>query len=950
MKWFRLLGKCLVSLLFISTLLLASCSEPSPSAPTQVPLKVVGLPSGDLFAPVPGSKFLMGSLEDEPLSRPDEHPRHEVILSTFFIMKHEVTNLEYQKCVQAGVCSMPLVKEEGPTSLYPDPQYGAWPVVGVDWFQAETYCQFINARLPTEAEWEKAARGREAFRFPWGNEDPACNLLNMSGCLEELDTEHVVAYKEGVSVYDLADMAGNVREWTADWYAPDYYPISDLYSPTGPAEGKLKVTRGGAWDDGIENVRTAARIPMDPKEKSEDVGFRCVPIVKTFAPFCNTTYRNFCDPGQYEDGDEPCDPQEQNDCGDYSVAGFGCPQNGVVDVNLFVPGGDAGLYNVTVGTDGFTCTGDGGTIYCSGPAQDMGTSVTITVCGPPPSESQQPTASTSASLPGNILLAAYHTPLLTYSSLQTASSATTGYCPAGYHFDEAEGACVVDEDRQPCPEGWHSEQKFDEKSQQDVLVCVLDDPLACPVGTTYDEARKGCVPVAVAKAEPTCPEGYELTEDEMCTPPFLWLSPCLPGYWFDTELGCCVPLENPCEGDTYFETLINDCLPKNPGGCPQCMYYDTYLGCLPIPECTPGEKDDSNKITQLIQLDCLEDDIGPNGECTPPPEGQCGEDYVYAPDTTENLCVPFYGPGSGCPEGYALDPRTYCCVPLENPCPDGKPDEKMQQLMVDTSNGTANPFFGVVFGDGYLNPYGGDCEGQQTLDGCPPGTTPNNDGGCVDDDSGGTAPQCPENCQPGTQDPYNCYCDPTQSNGCPPDDPCWEYFPDMQMCVFTCEGTLENGDTYNPCDSDDQVWIPELELCFPRGDDCCAPGYDWSAYYEKCMPIVQNFVMMNLGDDCQPGYEMVDNICLLIGRRTSEQCCWTVTVNVPVCVAGCEVGTTMVNGRCVKPEPEQPQQPTNPCPNCYAYNDNYQGCVAHSDCCGWDGEPTGGQGICYPKQ
>ena len=907
-------GKRLIPLLFFLTLTLAACGKAAPSVPAQV----VGLPLGDLFAPVPGSKFLMGSLEGEPLSRPDEYPRHEVILSTFFIMKREVTNLEYQKCVEAGVCSEPMVKETGPTSLYPDPQYGAWPVVGVDWFQAVDYCQFINARLPTEAEWEKAARGREAFRYPWGNDEPTCDLLNMTGCLEELDTEHVVAYEEGVSIYKLADMAGNVREWTADWFSPDYYPTADLYSPAGPEEGDLKITRGGSWDDGMEDVRTAARIPMDPKEKSELVGFRCVPVIQTTAPFCNATYRNFCDPGQFDDGDEPCDPEQQNDCGDYSLAGFGCPLNGQVSINIFVPVATPESYNVTVGDDAFTCgPGGSGFITCTGPEQSMGTEVTITVCGPPSVnidnvETEMPTVS----LPDDILLAVYNTPLLAYPALQSAAN-VTGYCPYGYTFSEEAGACVVEEDRQPCPEGWHPEPKFDEELKQDVLTCVLDDPLACPFGTTYSEERKGCVPDIITGVELQCPEGYELTEDEMCEPPFLWLWPCSFGNWFDSELGCCVPLESQCEDMTYFEMLIGGCLPQNPGGCPQCTVYDPYLGCVGIPECTPGEQEDSNGLIQTVPLDCYGDDVTPTGECEPPEGGECGEDYVYAPDpqTGEYSCVPFYGPGSGCPEGYALDPRTFCCVPLTDPCPE-----------IEVKSITLTRF-GLIHGgdtpDGEIpegfNPFGGDCEELEDGEG---------------DGDGVEIPECPEGCLPGTSDYWNCYCPAGGSASCDDGTDCWIWDESIGLCSLsdTCISKPEEGSPTNPCGSDDLVWIPELELCFPIGDDCCAPGYDWSAYHETCMPIVQNFAQTPGGVDCGPGYEDVNGLCLLIGRRNPEQCCWSITVNVPRCVGGCEVGYTMVNGQCVKPEPEKPETPSNPCAGIVCSSYDGKNCPVNCGC------------------
>ena len=115
-----------------------------PKTPTKI-LEPVDL----RFMPVPGSKFVMGSSEDDVFARSDEFPQHEVVLTTFYIMEREVTNGEYQRCMDSGACTPPLVEEEGPTSLFNDPEYANYPVVGVDWYQAQTYCEFIDARLPT---------------------------------------------------------------------------------------------------------------------------------------------------------------------------------------------------------------------------------------------------------------------------------------------------------------------------------------------------------------------------------------------------------------------------------------------------------------------------------------------------------------------------------------------------------------------------------------------------------------------------------------------------------------------------------------------------------------------------------------------------------------------------------------------------------------------------------
>ena len=912
MKFICKLGKFILPILMVLTLLIMACG---PSTPAQI-ISAAVLPMGDLFKVVPGSEFLMGSERGEPMAREDEFPQHTVILPTFFIMRREVTNMEYQKCVEAGVCSDPLVKEEGPTSLYPDPAFGTWPLLGADWFQAMQYCEFIHSRLPTEAEWEKAARGRQSLTWPHGDDEPTCDLLNMAGCLDELDTQEVEKYPDGESQYKLLDMAGNVREWTADWFDPRYYEESALYNPLGPEQGKLKVTRGGSWNDSVEDARGAARIPMDPKEQSELVGFRCVFVPPdTFAPVCPPSFRTFCDPGRYIDGGEPCIPEEQNDCGEYAISGIDCPVNGVHTIRFTVPGGDAGQYNVTIGADGFTCTGNEGTITCTGPEQDMGEDVTITVCGPPPTRVQfagtegEP-QSTTASL-SSILLVNYTSPLLSLSPAQSAIDVAS-YCPEGYHIDEDSSECVKDEGRKPCPDGWHYEQIFDEESGHDVLICVLDEAIGCPPGTTYQADPKGCIPT---DPELGCPYGYILTDEETCIPDFIQLFMCMLGWWFDDELGCCEPFENPCvDTTTYFDTRVEDCLPQNPGGCPRCTYFDTLYGCIPIPDCDPGGQeggdDQTNGVAFAANLDCFPNDVGPDGECNPPPGGECGEDYVPITDPVsgEIICVPFYGPGSDCPPGYATDPRTFCCVPLRDPCIDLEATTRLAGYTSGEENQQPpeiTGFSGFMTVDENFNPYGGDCEeqdGQDGEDGCPPGTVPS-EYGCTDEQGGGTAPNCPEGCIPGTQDYWNCYCPPGIASNCPTDDECWELDETQNICRFLCGDGQQNGSSFSPCNQYEQVWIPELQLCFPLGDDCCASGYDWSAYFGECVPIVQNFGQMPAGTACADGYELVDGLCLLIGRRNPEECCWTTTVNFPLCIGGCEVGYTMVGGRCVKPDP-----------------------------------------------
>jgi len=230
---------------------------------------------------IPGGTFWMGSNETEALADEDEMPRHEVTLGTFPIYTHEVTNAMYARCVEAGACAPVQILEGGPTAHYDDPAFAEHPVVGVDWNMADDYCTWAGGRLPTEAEWEYAARGAESLIYPWGTQEPACERVNMLGCLVPPDTAQVGSYLLGNSPFEVWDLSGNVWEWTHDWYDPDYYALSPSTSPLGPnLPGDLgnpqKVVRGGGLQSQPPAMRSAERVGARPRRAFDDVGFRCV--------------------------------------------------------------------------------------------------------------------------------------------------------------------------------------------------------------------------------------------------------------------------------------------------------------------------------------------------------------------------------------------------------------------------------------------------------------------------------------------------------------------------------------------------------------------------------------------------------------------------------------------------------------------------------------------------
>ena len=227
---------------------------------------------------VPAGQFKMGS--DKPNAKEDEKPVHTVDLDTFYIDKFIVTNALYKMCVDAQDCTLPKYANSFlRASYYSDPAYINFPFIAADWQTARTYCEWRGARLPSEAEWEKAARGTDGRTYPWGEEIDANhanynanNEVNYAG-----DTSKVDRYASGVSPYGAYDMAGNVFEWVADLYGEKYYAslLEGIKNPLGPTTGDYRVLRGGSWNSNGSALRSSARSWLNPTNATIYVGFRC---------------------------------------------------------------------------------------------------------------------------------------------------------------------------------------------------------------------------------------------------------------------------------------------------------------------------------------------------------------------------------------------------------------------------------------------------------------------------------------------------------------------------------------------------------------------------------------------------------------------------------------------------------------------------------------------------
>lgn len=238
-------------------------------------LATIEVPEG--MALVPAGWSLMGSDPNKDhAAGPQEQPQHRVYLDAFQIDRYEVSNVDYLRFILATGTDWPPFWREQP---FPE-KMARHPVINVNWHEADAYCRWAGRRLPTEAEWEKAARGVDGRIFPWGDEPAGWIKSNIAHSGSKRGFKYpplanVNRYDKGVSPYGVYQMAGNVSEWVADWFDPEYYRRGDNENPKGPKSGDIKVFRGGSWNEDPEVARSAGRNAGAPDHRSYLTGFRC---------------------------------------------------------------------------------------------------------------------------------------------------------------------------------------------------------------------------------------------------------------------------------------------------------------------------------------------------------------------------------------------------------------------------------------------------------------------------------------------------------------------------------------------------------------------------------------------------------------------------------------------------------------------------------------------------
>lgn len=566
----------------IFTFILSACASPTPIvvvvtatslAPTEAPvveststppLVTVALAGpqsgttmkwvdGSLLSYVAPSEFKMGYGGFDA-------PEHAVTLDGYWIYQTKVTNRMYAQCVAVGQCTPPVQETGGP--VYSNPVFANHPVVGVTWDQSQGYCTWAQGRLPTEAEWEKAARGTKGNVYPWGNNEPTCDLLNFGFCSGR--TSDVTAFPQGASPYGLYDMAGNVFEWVGDWYSPTYYGEAPALNPAGPQSGEKRSIRGSSFETGASDQIASAMRHYGPQGyHNRDVGFRCaVPDPKPIAPYCQLAA--FVPTGKIVT--EACKLPEGVVTNQYCSAG-----DGYATVQLSF----GAVYDVKGTAMQCTEAVENGLriLTCLGP-KARETANEITVCN---------------------------------TSCNSAPD-TTGVspvCDPGYTLDKASGACnytpiVGQVSVAGCPVGY---SVVDNGGQQ-TCVIAKDANDQCSTGLYFDSLAGRCVPANGSVQTPYgidnpslasqtyagCAAGFSYSDQFQCCQAATGgtYPGCTPGSTFNSDLGACAPSEMQLGGDGCITVRVTTLKCSEPVDV--CSSIATETACIKAGVCAWDDK------------------------------------------------------------------------------------------------------------------------------------------------------------------------------------------------------------------------------------------------------------------------------------------------------------------------------------------------------------------------
>jgi formylglycine-generating enzyme required for sulfatase activity len=700
-----------------------------------------------------------GSRVDDPEAEADEKPQHEVYLSGFWIYRHEVTNKMYAECVDAGACTEPETAADGPLSHYGELVYMNHPVLGVDWNQAQAYCQYAGGRLPTEAEWEKAARGENGLTYPWGDEEPNCELANYEGCLDDPNGPTSDAYARnddyfaGASPFGVYHMAGNVSEWVYDWYDEDYYTNPDQFiyaNPPGPQNGRMKVVKGGNFQDDPQALRAAARSGSNPNDSLDAGGFRCVGLGTqkqkpdgdqgdeiTTTRRCPPDFPPFC---LSEDGDEPFQPGSPEFGSSTTADGeasstsldreeiswnFNCSGQNLDEVIINLGQPATGNETVTIGGYEYSCDTNANypnRLFCSGPALVQGQTVAITICT---ADGQEASSTTTVGENGEL----------------DGGDGENYRCPEGYEFSEESEDCVPPEnggeenggDGGFCPGSCPDEYAALEGGQ-----CQPSREDECDYGFHYDEFYQTCMPSTNTSEDCRCGEFYNaelgccasltgcygngedgqngqdgengefdgngdefgcpeetyLNEFGNCAPISTTEGECPQGYEY-SELEGCTSTETGCPVGTYYDAEIEDCRSTTGEGseCPEGYYYDTRSNCC-------KRNDGGGRLGCPVGY-YYEEGLG---YCSPPPDdGECPEGYAYNVEFQRCMADGENG-GPECPTGQAYNVELGYCAPPPGEggeCREGFYYDSTVELCVSNSDDDPGTYTGCPAGYAY---------------------------------------------------------------------------------------------------------------------------------------------------------------------------------------------------------------------------------------------------------